>query len=196
MKNINNRSTEYDIDDIFLERHSPRAMSGQAVSRNEIMTLLDAAHWAPSASNVQPWRFLYAIKGTEDFNLFLSFLTERNQLWCKNAGALIIELSKKTNNEKMVPTHSFDAGSAWENLALQGSKMNLVIHGMAGYNLEPLVKELNISDEYKVEVMIAMGKPGKREDLPEELQEREKPSLRKDLKEIVFEGKEGSKQLK
>ena len=196
MKTINNRSTEYNIDDIFLNRYSPRAMSGEPISKSELMTLLEASRWAPSASNIQPWRFLYAIKGTADFDLFLSFLMEGNQVWCKNAGALIIGLSKKNADDgKPNVTHSFDTGSAWENLALQGATMKLVIHGMAGYNMEPLRKELNIKDEYNIELMIAIGKPGKIEDLPEYLREREVPSQRKNLEEIIFEGKEGASKL-
>jgi nitroreductase len=196
MKTINNRNTEYNINNIFLNRYSPRAMSGEVISKSEIMTLLEAAHWAPSAANIQPWRFLYAIRDTADFKLFFSFLKEGNQVWCKNGSALIIALSKK-NMEDGKPnlTHSFDTGSAWENLTLQGTDMGLIIHGMAGYNAELLKTELGISNEYDVELMIVIGKPGKIEDLPEKLQEREKPSQRKNLEEIVFEGKEGVKKL-
>ena len=196
MKTINNRNTEHDINDIFLNRYSPRAMSGEAVSKEELMTLFDAARWAPSAGNIQPWRFLYAIRETADFELFFSFLKEGNQIWCKNAGALVIGLSKKNMDDgKPNPTHSFDVGSAWENFALQGSTMGLVVHGMAGYNADPLRTALAIPEGYDIEIMIAIGRPGKVEDLPEKLQEREKPSLRKSLEEIVFEGKEGASQL-
>jgi nitroreductase len=196
MKNVNNRNTEYDIGDIFLKRYSPRAMSGEAISKIELMTLLEAAHWAPSASNIQPWRFLYALKDTKDFDLFLSFLKEGNRTWCKNGSALIIELSKKNTDDGKINTlRSFDSGAAWENLALQGALMNLVVHGMAGYDKESLRAELNIPDEYDVELMIVVGKTGKIEDLPENLQEREKPNSRKDLNKIVFEGIDGVKQL-
>ena len=196
MKNINNRETEYDINDIFLKRYSPRAMSGEAISRDEMMRLFDAARWAPSAGNNQPWRFVYAIAGTPDFDLFFSFLKEGNQIWCKNAGALVIILSKKTLDEgKPNPTYSFDSGSAWENFALEGANMGLIVHGMAGYNAEPLREQLHISDEYNVELMIAVGRPGKIEDLPEKFQEREKPNQRKSLEEIVFEGKDGFKNM-
>jgi nitroreductase len=196
MKTINNRTTEYDIDDVFLNRYSPRAMSGEPVSKSELMTLFEAARWAPSASNIQPWRFLYAIKHTSDFDLFFSFLREGNQIWCKNGGALVIGLSKKNMDDgKINETHSLDTGAAWENLALEGAMLGLVIHGMAGYDLEKLKTELNIPDGYNVELMIIIGKKGKIEDLPERLREREKPSQRKSLAEIIFEGKEGAKQL-
>jgi nitroreductase len=162
MKTINQRTTEYDIDDIFLERYSPRALSKEGITETELMTFFDAARWAPSAFNNQSWRFLYALKGTPDFDLFLSFLAEGNQVWCKNAGALIIELSKKTSDDgRPSPTHSLDAGAAWENLALQATKMGIIAHGMSGFNKETLVQELNISGDYEAEIMIAVGSKGK-----------------------------------
>jgi len=196
MKTVNERRTEYDVDDIFLKRYSPRAMSGEAVSLVELMTLLDAARWAPSAFNAQPWRFLYAVRDTSDFDLFLSFLNESNQLWCKNAGAFVVVLSKNNREDGSLNSYSsFDTGSACENLALEGVKINLVIHTMAGFNSEVLRKELEIKDEYKIEVMVAVGKKGNAEDLPDYLREREKPSDRKNLEEICFNGKEGAKKL-
>ena len=73
MKTINKRNTEYDVNDIFLNRYSPRAMSGELITTEELMTLFEAARWAPSSRNEQPWRFLYAMKGTPDFELFFSF---------------------------------------------------------------------------------------------------------------------------
>ena len=196
MKTINNRITEYEVNDIFLNRYSPRAMSGESILKEELMTMFEASRWAPSSRNEQPWRFLYTTKETFDFDLFLSFLLENNQTWCRNAGALVIGLSKKTSNDGIVNIkHSLDTGSAWENLALQGTNMGLVVHGMGGYNEELLRKELQVSDDYQIELMIAIGRPGKIEDLPEKLQEREKPSQRKNLDEIVFEGKEGVNNL-
>ena len=195
MKTVNGRTTEYDISDVFLKRYSPRAMSGEGVSKEELMTLLEAGRWAPSAFNAQPWRFVYALKGTPDFDLFLSFLLEGNQIWCKNAGAFVVVLSKKTSHDKFNATHMLDTGSAWENIALQASEMNLIAHGMAGYNGEIVRKEFNVNDDYEIGLMIAIGKPGKIEDLPESLQEREKPSDRNKLEEMIFEGKEGAKKI-
>ena len=195
MKTVNGRTTEYDISDVFLKRYSPRAMSGEGVSKEELMTLLEAGRWAPSAFNAQPWRFVYALKGTPDFDLFLSFLLEGNQIWCKNAGAFVVVLSKKTSHDKFNATHMLDTGSAWENIALQASEMNLIAHGMAGYNGEIVRKEFNVNDDYEIGLMIAIGKLGKIEDLPEPLQEREKPSDRNKLEEMIFEGKEGAKKI-
>ena len=196
MKTLNERTTEYNINDLFLNRYSPRAMSGESVSQEELMTIFEAARWAPSSRNEQPWRFLYATQGTPDFNLFLSFLVESNQVWAHKAGALVIGLSKKTIADGTPNTkHSLDTGSAWENLALQGASMKLVVHGMGGYTEDMIRTTLQIPDEYQVELMIAIGKPGNIEDLPEKLREREKPSQRKQLDEIVFEGKDGALTL-
>ena len=190
MKTINHRTTKYPIEDMFLKRYSPRAMSGESISKDELMTLLEAARWAPSASNIQPWRFIYAMRDTSEFKTFLSFLAEGNRIWCEKASALVITISKKTNKDGNPSiTHSFDTGSAWENLALQATSMNLITHSMAGFDYDKTKKELSIPDDYSVEMMIAVGKPGKIEDLPEPLREREKPSDRKPLEEIVFEGK-------
>lgn len=190
MKTINTRTTEYPIDDIFLRRFSPRAMSGENISKEELMTLFEAARWAPSLSNEQPWRFIYAMRETPSFKKLFSFLAEGNKIWCKNSSVLIVTISKKDlSKDGPNIAHSFDTGAAWENLALQAIFMNLVSHGMAGFNYALAKKELNIPDDYNVEMMIAIGKPGKVENLPERLQEREKPSTRKNLEEIISEGK-------
>jgi len=189
-KEVNGRTTEYPIDDIFLKRYSPRAMSGEPISKEELMTLFEAARWAPSASNIQPWRFIYAMRGTPEFDKLFSFLIDFNKDWCIRASALIVTISYKlTHKGTLGVTHSFDTGAAWENFALQSSTMNLVAHGMQGFDYEKAKTELSVPDDYAVEMMIAVGKHGKIEDLPEALQPREKPSDRKPLEEIVFEGK-------
>lgn len=188
MKEVNKRKTEYEIDDIFLKRYSPRAMSGESISKEEIMTLFEAARWAPSSGNGQPWRFIYAMRDTPEFENFLSFLVEGNRTWCTKASALIVTISQRVrDNGKESPTHSFDTGSAWENLALQASKMNLVSHGMSGIHDDLIREKLAIPDNYSIEMMIAIGKHGKIEDLPEPLREHETPSDRKPLKEMIFE---------
>ena len=190
MKTVNGRTTEPPIDNVFLERYSPRAMSGEAISKEKLMTLFEAARWAPSSGNGQPWRFIYAMCDTKEFKNFLSFLVEGNRIWCTRASVLIVTISQKIrDNGKESPTHSFDTGSAWENLALQASKMNLVSHGMSGINNDLIREKLTISDNYSIEMMVAIGKHGKIEDLPEPLREREKPSDRKPLEEFVFENK-------
>jgi nitroreductase len=148
------------------------------------------ARWAPSSYNNQPWRFLYAMRNTDPWNTFFNLMVEANQMWAKNAAALVVVISKKTFdfNGKPSITHTFDAGAAWQNIALQGSLRGLVVHGMQGFDYDRAKEVLHISDEFRVEAMVAIGKPGKKEDLPDALQEREFPSDRKKLSEIVIEG--------
>jgi len=189
-KTIVNRKTEYKVHNLFVNRWSPRALSGADISDEELMSLFEAAKWAPSAFNNQPWRFVYAKRDTKQWTVFFNLLSDNNKLWTKNAAVLILVVSKKIFEYNGQPsiTHSFDTGAAWQNLALQASTLGLVAHGMQGFDYEKAKKELKIPNEYQIEAMIAVGKPGKKEDLPLKLQEREIPSQRKKISEFVFEG--------
>lgn len=184
------RKTSREISPMFVNRWSPRAMSGEEIGREELLRLCEAARWAPSSMNNQPWRFLYALKNTGNWDTFFSLLAPGNQVWCGNASALLVVVSKMTFdfNNKPARTHSFDTGAAWGYFALQGSLLGLVVHGMQGFNYDKAKEVLHVNDEYRVEAMIAVGRPGKREDLPPSLQEREFPSDRKQIDSIVFEG--------
>ena len=179
-----------EISPIFIERWSPRAMSGEEIGKEELMRLFEAARWAPSSMNNQPWRFLYALRNTAHWETFFGLLSANNQTWWKNAAALIVVVSKSTFdfNNKPAHTHSFDAGAAWLSLALQGSFMGLVVHGMQGFDYDRAGAELNIAADHQVEAMIAVGRPGNKEDLPVALEQREFPSDRKKLEELVVEG--------
>lgn len=186
----NNRKSELPVHEIFLNRWSPRAMSGESIELKELLTLFEAGRWAPSSYNGQPWRFIYALRQTPAWDKLFNLMVQFNQDWAKNAGALVVIISKKTFdfNGKPARTHSFDAGSAWMSIALQGDLNGLVVHGMEGFDYDRAKTELAIPDDYSVEVMFAVGKPGKKEDLPQEMQERELPSDRKKLEELIFEG--------
>ena len=186
----NFRRADFDIDPLFLNRWSPRSMSGEEVSKDELMRLFEAARWAPSSYNNQPWRFLYALRNTDHWNTFFDLLAKANQVWAPFAAALIVVVSKTTfdHNGKPSITHSYDTGAAWLSIALQGSLAGLVVHGMQGFDYRRARETLQIPDDYQVEAMAAVGKPGNREDLPPALKEREVPSGRKKLAEIVFEG--------
>ena len=189
VKNI--RKPEHEIIPIFVDRWSPRSMTGEEISDEQLMSLFEAARWAPSSYNNQPWRFIYAKRNTEHWNRLFNLMVEFNQSWTKNAAVLVVVISHKNfehNNNPSV-THSFDTGAAWENIALQAASMGLVTHGMQGFDYEKAKKELEIPEDYSIEAMIAIGKRGKKEDLPKELQEREIPSARKFLKDIIMEGK-------
>jgi nitroreductase len=183
------RKAEYPIEPLFVERWSPRAMSGKPVESDALNCLFEAARFAPSASNTQPWRFLYARAGTPAFEQFLSLVVEGNRVWCVRAGALLVVLSRKVNPDgKPLVTHSFDAGAAWMSLALQGSRMGLVVHGMGGFDRGRAVSELQVPETYSVECMVALGYPGSVEELPPQLQAREVPSDRNRIESFCFEG--------
>lgn len=185
------RQPEYPVNSFFVERWSPRAFSGETLRDDEIMSLFEAARWAPSSYNAQPWRFLYAKKETEAWRLFFDLLVDFNKQWAVHAAVLIVFISRKIFEKtgEPAPTHSFDTGAAWENLALQASLKGLAAHGMQGFDYEKARKVLEIPDDYQVEAMAAVGKPGRKEDLPENMREREIPSGRKPVKELVMEGK-------
>ncbi|HEY4476148.1 MAG TPA: nitroreductase family protein [Candidatus Paceibacterota bacterium] len=185
------RKANHEIHPLILNRWSPRAMSGEEILKEELMSLFEAARWAPSSYNGQHWRFIYAKRNTEHWDPLFRLLVEFNQSWAKNAACLVLVISKKTFdfNSKPAVTHSFDTGAAWENLALQATAMGLVAHGMEGFDYKKAKKVLEIPDDYQVEAMIAIGKRGKKEDLPKEMQEREMPSDRRPLHEIIMEGK-------
>jgi len=193
-----NRKADYDISPLILNRWSPRAMSGEELNEKEFMPLFEAARWAPSSYNNQHWRFIYARRNTKYWEPFFNLLVPGNQAWAKNAALLVVVISKKTfdRNGKAARTHTFDAGAAWENLALEGSRKDLVVHGMEGFDYEKARELLKLSDEYEVEAMVAIGKPGKKEDLPEQMQAYEQPSERRPLNEIVFEGEFKDAQVK
>lgn len=185
------RQADHPIESLFLRRWSPRAMNGEQLARAELLRLFEAARWAPSTYNEQEWRFLYAHRETEHWQTFFDLLVEANQTWCGKAAVLVVVLSHKvfSRNGKPNPVHTFDAGAAFENLSLQGAAMNLVVHGMAGFNRSKARSELNVPDDYEIEAMIAIGLPGDPGQLPEELQSREVPSDRKPVAEIAGEGK-------
>jgi len=154
------------------------------------MSLFEAARWAPSSFNSQPWRFIYAKRDTPAWNNLYDLMVQFNKDWTKNAAVLIVIVSRDTfeYNNKPSITHSFCTGSAWENLALQGFANGLVAHGMEGFDYNKAKTVLHIPDGYTVEAMCAIGRPGKKEDLPQKMQEEEKPSDRKPITEFAFEG--------
>jgi nitroreductase len=183
------RAPEFPVDPIFVERWSARAMSGEPVDEADLFSLFEAARWAPSAMNAQPWRFLYARAGTAHFAGFLGLLVEANRVWCARAGALIVVLSKRIDDRgQPAPTHMFDAGAAWLSLALQGVRNGLVVHGMAGFDHGRARTELAIPDELDIACMVAVGKPGPVELLPDKLRAREAPSPRRSVADSVHEG--------
>jgi nitroreductase len=185
------RHPDHPVDPLFPGRWSPRSMDGSHVDRPTLMTLFEAARWSPSCNNAQPWRFIYAPRGSEAWPGFLDLLTPRNKLWCAQAGALVVIASRNDfeHNGKPNKTHSFDAGAAWMSLALQASLLGLIAHGMAGFDYGRAIEAVGLPDGYSVEAMCAIGRPAPAENLPEDLRGQEKPNGRKPVTETVFEGK-------
>jgi len=185
------RKNEYSLNPLILNRWSPRAMTGEEMTEKELMALFEAARWAPSSYNNQPWRFLYARKNTSSWPLFFNLMIEFNQGWTKNASALVVVISAKNfeHNNKPARTHSFDTGAAWMSMALEGAWRGYVMHGMEGFDFEKAKVDLGVPDDYQVEAMIAIGKRAPMSQLPPELQKREAPSTRRPLDEIMIEGK-------
>jgi nitroreductase len=190
IKGSDKRMADRPIDDLFLNRWSPRAMTAEAVSQSELLTLFEAARWAPSSYNNQPWRMLYAHRDTEHWQTFFNLLGEFNQSWARNAGALVLFISKThfDFNGKPAVTHSFDTGAAWENFALQGSLNGLVVHGMQGFDYERAQTALNIPEGFQVEAMVAIGRPADPATLSADLQAKEAPSDRRPLEQTICEG--------
>ncbi|MGE0622062.1 MAG: nitroreductase family protein [Pseudomonadales bacterium] len=174
----------------FPGRWSPRALAGGSLTGKQMETLLEAARWAPSCFNEQPWRIAYALRGDDRWPVFFDVLVEGNQTWAVNAGALLAFAARRDfeRNGRPNPVHAFDTGSAWMSLALQARHMGLVAHGMLGFDREAARERLELPDGYELCAMVAVGTPGDREDLPEALRERESPSPRKPLVEIAFRG--------
>jgi nitroreductase len=193
MTQSNGRTADYPIDPMFLDRWSPRAFTAEAISRDELFTMFEAARWAPSASNAQPWRFVYALRDTPAWERLFGLLVPGNQAWAKNASALLFFISKKTSvspsgKVQQLKTHSFDTGTASGFFALEVRRLGWYAHGMAGYDHERAVTELNLTDDYQVEAAYAVGRLADPSTLPPELAEREKPNDRRPLGELAFEG--------
>lgn len=191
----NSRIAGYPIDVQFLNRWSPRAYTEAEISEETVLTFLEAARWAPSSYNAQPWRFVYARRGTPHWERLLGLLNEFNRSWAEKASVLIIVVSRTTftppgaTAPAPAPTHSFDTGSAWAYMALQASLSGWHAHGMAGFDKEKARSELGIPADFAVEAAVAIGKRGDKSLLPERMQGGETPSQREPLNKLAFEGK-------
>ncbi|KAF0815165.1 malonic semialdehyde reductase RutE [Andreprevotia sp. IGB-42] len=191
---MSQRTPAYPIDSQFAARWSPRAYTGEAISDDELFTLFEAARWAPSGSNSQPWRFIYVKQGSAQWDTFVSFLSGNNQLWAPKAAALVLLLSKKTHvpagetEARPARNHSFDAGAAWASLSLQGAQLGWRTRAMGGFDKDAARAVLGIPDDYHLEVVIAIGRQADAAILPDALREKEQPTPRKPLAELVADG--------
>lgn len=189
-KQTQNRKADYPIDDLYLERWSSRAFSNETVDEDLLFSLFEAARWAPSAANIQPWRFVYA-QTEEDRERFLTFINDGNVTWCKEAPVLVAVIAHMHFDEEtsdVNPTHAFDAGTAWGYLSLEATRKGLLTHGMGGFDRIKAKEVLGVPDGYAVLALIAIGYQGDKETLPEALKKREVPSDRNKIDAFVYEG--------
>lgn len=160
------------------------------VPNNDVVALLEAARWAASGSNVQPWRFFVAKRGTGDFVKIAETLSGNNRVWAPKASLFIVALAQTHSAEgKERKLALYDVGLAVGQLGIQATALGLSLHQMAGFDADALSTSLSLSDDLKPLVVIAIGKYSAETSLPEELQERERaPRARKTLEEIVVSG--------
>jgi len=173
-------------------RWSPRAFSDRLIEQEKIDLLFEAARWAASSSNQQPWRFLYSQRGEEVFETMLDCLMDGNRIWAKDAALLIAAVAVDNNSRSGKPNgHAWhDVGLAVGNLSIQATAMDIYLHQMGGYYPEKARELLAIPQGFTPVTMIAAGYLGKPERLPENLREREgAPRKRKALSEIAASGK-------
>ena len=178
------RKPDHKIDKLFINRWSPRSFTGGSITKEQLMELLEAARWAPSCFNEQPWRIIYGFRGTPAWDKLFSLMGEFNQGWTKNCSALGLIVSRNTfnKNDKPNKVHSFDCGSWWMSLALQARMNGLYAHGMAGFDYEKAQEVFSIPSAYTIEAMFAVGIADAEKMKAEEI------SGRKKVEEFAFEG--------
>lgn len=183
------RVSAFNIEPLILNRWSPRAFDTRPVDDNVLQSLFEAARWAPSSMNEQPWTFIYA-KNQADRERFGSFINDFNRVWSDRAPVLVAFASRKQfANGNRNPWNAFDTGAAWGYFALEAARKGLVTHAMGGIDAALARTVVGLPDNYEVIVVAAVGYQGEKTILPQPYQEREKPSQRRPLEEIAFEGR-------
>ena len=187
--------TRYPIHELLRERWSPRAFADRMVEPEELRSLLEAARWAPSSFNEQPWSFIVATKEHPgDYERLLSCLVEGNVRWAQHAPVLMLSVAKLAFERNGKPNrHAFhDVGLAVENMVIQATALGLAVHQMAGFHVDKARELFSIPDGHEPVAALVLGFPGDPAGLPEDLRERERaPRTRKPLESFVFSGQWG-----
>jgi predicted esterase/nitroreductase len=187
------RTSADDADPLFINRWSPRAFADEAIDDASLFRLLEAARWAPSAGNSQPWRFIHVRNGSPRWKEVTGLLSDNNRPWASKASALVLLLSRTTfirpgtSEHSPAHKHSFDAGAAWAHVALQASLSGWHAHAITGYDTERARALFQVPEDYDLEILIALGRLGDGATLPPPLRERETPGPRRPLVELVAE---------
>ncbi len=179
---------------MFPARWSPRSFAATPVAAEEMLILMEAARWAPSASNHQPWRFVWALKGEAGFDAIAAALVPFNRIWAEKAPALVAVAARTTvaaadGTEAPNRWATFDTGAAWMSLALQAQALGLAAHAMGGFDAAALAPAVGLPHDHQLLAVVAVGHPGPAADLPENLRGRETPSPRRPVDETAFRGR-------
>lgn len=181
---------QHSLHPLMSARKSPRAFTEQRIEPAKLLSILEAARWAPSASNIQPWRFIVVGKDRpEDYERMANLLFDGNKVWAAKAPVLILSVAYVTDKaSRKANKYAFhDVGLATENLLLQATSVGLAAHLMGGFHADRARATFNIPPEYEPVAIVAVGYEGGREYLPQPLLDRElAPRVRKPLSELVF----------
>lgn len=183
------------VHDLIASRKSIRAFGDKEIDDKNFVSIFEAARWASSSRNEQPWRFIAARKkDKESFHRTLSCINESNWQWAQFGAMLIVVLARKNFTSHPVPNNHahHDVGLAIGNLVLQATSLGIYMHQMGGIDYVKVREVFEVPEEYDVISIIVGGYPGNNDSLPDKLRERElQPRHRKDLKDLVFESKFG-----
>ena len=194
MNNENNliskiANTDFPIHNLIARRWSPRAFSTKTVEKSKLLSILEAARWAPSSRNEQPWRYIvFTDENPEKLNIARSVLLEINN-YAKRAPILICALTKKYYSDNGIynKLHFHDLGAANENMFLESFNQGLIMHEMGGFDRDKARRVFNVPDEYEIGIMVAIGYQDSHDILPKKYKKKAfSPRERKSLSEIVF----------
>jgi nitroreductase len=182
--------TKFPILGPIAERWSPRAFADRPVAEQDLGALFEAARWAASAFNAQPWRFVYAAHNEPAFETLLACLRDTNQSWARHAAVLVIAVAKTTHEDGSPNGHAIhDLGQAMATLAIEATARGIHVHQMAGFYPDKARALLGVPDGYEPKTAAAIGYLGEPSRLSEKLREREAaPRQRKPLGELAFRG--------
>ena len=188
----NPRQPDHPVDALFIDRWSPRAFAPDRMQPEDVLTILEAARWAPSSSNRQPWRFVWALRGEAGFAAIAAALVPGNRVWAEKAAALVVVASKTTVTRDGVAVangaHAFDTGTAWGHLALQAHLKGLSAHAMGGFDAAALTAAVALPENHALHAVMALGRRGNPASLSEDQRGREMPNGRLPLAEVARHG--------
>lgn len=194
MHTPNPRQPDNPIDPLFVNRWSSRSYDARPMPKSDLLSIIEAARWAPSAFNIQPWRFIYVERTAPNWEEVISLMDPQNASWGKDAAAIIFLVSDTVvtvpDTGEMLPAdyNSFDAGSAWAQLGLQAHLLGYSTRAVAGIYHDQAKTYFTVPDRFKVEIAILVGKRAAPEKLPDPLHLQETPSPRLPFNQIAFEG--------